>query len=119
MIIVAWPYDPNSMNIISLINEVAVSAYLYISFLLTDYPDTMSATIDYSHTKDILSWFLTSILMLTIFINTIYTLDLLTVRLFAYCRRVRERNREILRRDSISYRRAQQYNHSLSANDAT
>jgi hypothetical protein len=100
MIIVAWPYDSNSMNIIALINEVAVSVYLYISFLLTDYLDTMSAIIDYSHTKDILSWFLTSILMLTILINTIYTFYQLGLRVFAYCRRVRERNIEILRRDS-------------------
>jgi hypothetical protein len=111
MIIVAWPYDPNSMNIISLINEVAVSVYLYISFLLTDYLDTTSATIEYSHTKDILSWFLTSILMLTIFINTIYTLYQLAVRLFAYCGRVREINRQILRRYSKNKKRALQYNH--------
>ncbi len=100
MIAVAWPYESNSMNIMSLINEVAVSVYLYISYLLTDYLDSMSATFDYSHTKDTLSWLLTSILMVTIFINTIYTLYQLAVRLCAYFRRVRERNREELMRDS-------------------
>jgi hypothetical protein len=99
MILVAWPYDSNSLNYISLYNEVAVSGYLYILFQLTDYLDTMSATTnaDYSHTREILSWILTSILMLTIFINFIYTLYHLSVRLFAYCRRIRERNTEELR----------------------
>jgi flagellar biosynthesis protein FlhB len=102
MILVAWPYDSNSLNYISLYNEVAVSVYLYILFQLTDYLDTMSETTntDYSQIREILSWILTSILMLTIFINFIYTLYHLSFRFFANCRRVRERNREELRKFS-------------------
>ena len=39
MILVSWPYDSKSMNYFSLFNEVAVSLYLYVSFLLNDYFD--------------------------------------------------------------------------------
>lgn len=100
------------MNIMSFFNEVAVTGYLYVSFLLTDYLDLMIDASDVYHTKDTLSWFLTSILMFTILVNTNYTLYQLAVRLCAYCRRVRESNREELKRESISYKRAQEYNQS-------
>ena len=107
------------MNIMSLFNEVAVTCYLYVSFLLTDYLDSMIEPADVSDTKDTLSWFLTSILMFTILVNTIYTLYQLAVRLCAYCRRVRESNREELKRESISYKRAKEYNQSVQVIDAT
>jgi hypothetical protein len=64
-----------------------------------------STNIDYSQTREILSWILTSILMLTIFINAIYALFNLAVRLIAYCRRVRERNTQELKQSSKNYRR--------------
>jgi hypothetical protein len=120
MILVVWPYDSNSLNYVSLYNEMAVSGYLYILFQLTDYLDTMSATTntDYSHTKEILSWILTSILMLTIFINFIYTLFHLSVRLFAYCRRIRERNTEELRQ-LMEQTRRKKYKQPVMSVDAT
>ena len=51
MIVVVWPYDTNSMNYISLFNEVAVSAYLYTSLMLTDYLDMPDAN-DASHARE-------------------------------------------------------------------
>jgi hypothetical protein len=52
---------------------------------------------DGSQTREMLSWILTSILMLTILINFLYTFYQLSVRLKAYVIRVREENtRELL-----------------------
>ena len=107
MIFIAWPYDSNSTNIILLTNEVTVSVYIYIIFLMTDFLETIteaSASIDHSHMRETLSLLLTSILMLIVFLNAIYTFYQIAIRLIAYCRRVRERNTEELRLNSITYR---------------
>jgi hypothetical protein len=107
MIYIAWPYDSNSTNIILLTNEVTVSVYIYIIFLMTDFLETIteaSAGIDHSHMRETLSLLLTSILMLIVFLNSIYTFYQIAIRLIAYCRRVRERNTEELRLNSITYR---------------
>jgi biopolymer transport protein ExbB/TolQ len=75
--------------------------------MLTDYLETVSGTtdIDYSDTREILSWVLTSILMITILFNSLYALFNLALRVIAYCRRVRERNKQELKENSKSYRR--------------
>jgi hypothetical protein len=107
MIFIAWPYDSNSTNIILLTNEVTVSVYIYIIFLMTDFLETIteaSAGIDHSHMRETLSLLLTLILMLIVFVNAIYTFYQIAIRLIAYCRRVRERNTEELRLNSITYR---------------
>jgi hypothetical protein len=36
----ARPYDSRAVNIITFANEVAVSVYLYLAFMLSDYLDT-------------------------------------------------------------------------------
>ena len=76
------------MNLISLFNEVAVSVYLCVSLMLTDYLDLPSSD-DGCPTREFLSWILTSILMVTILINFIYALYNLSIRLKAWFRRLR------------------------------
>jgi hypothetical protein len=36
----ARPYESRAVNIITFVNEAAVSAYLYLAFMLSDYLDT-------------------------------------------------------------------------------
>jgi hypothetical protein len=40
LLLVAKPYDSKIINVISFYNEVAVSAYLYTAFLVSDYLET-------------------------------------------------------------------------------
>lgn len=84
MILVAKSYSSKSENYISLFNELAVSAYLYVLLMLTDYLETTDTS-----TREILSWMLTSILMLAIFVNLVYTLVNMSISVFAYLRRMR------------------------------
>ncbi len=84
MILVAKPYSSKSENYISLFNEFAVSSYLYVLLMLTDYLETTDIS-----AREILSWMLTSILMLAIFVNLVYTLVNMSISVFAYLRRMR------------------------------
>jgi hypothetical protein len=84
---IAWPFDSNLKNCISFYNEVAVSAYLYVSFLLTDYLDLSVFPI-----SDYVSWTLTSILMFTIFLNLLIVLKDFALTAFAYIKRIRQTN---------------------------
>jgi hypothetical protein len=84
---IAWPFDSNLKNCISFYNELAVSAYLYVSFLLTDYLDLSVFPI-----SDYVSWTLTSILMFTIFLNLLLVLKDFALTAFAYIKRIRKTN---------------------------
>lgn len=63
------------MNIITFVNEAAVSCYLYLAFMLSDYLDTQ--VIDnqplLSYLKLQIAWVLTCLLLFIIFINFIFT----------------------------------------------
>jgi hypothetical protein len=75
LLLLAKPFDSYIANFISFFNEVAVSAYLYMAFLLSDYletqlPEDKSAL---SNLRLNFSWILAGILMLTVFINFVFT----------------------------------------------
>jgi hypothetical protein len=57
-------------NVITLINEVAVSLYLYFDILQTDYLE--SHNIDSIALKVVISWAMSMLLILTITINILY-----------------------------------------------
>lgn len=101
LIIVSKPYSSKSENYISLFNEFSVSAYLYVLLLLTDYLDSSNTA-----ARELLSWMLTSILMLAIFINFVYTLINLSISAFAYFRKMRQDNTEELKIANIKYKQA-------------
>jgi hypothetical protein len=93
------PYHNKEINILSLYNEVAVSAYLYLAFLLTDnldsydelaFPEKEKINIEDLRLK--IAWFLASILISTIFINFVVALKNIAVSTFRYLREVRRRN---------------------------
>jgi hypothetical protein len=70
------PFESRAVNIITFVNEVAVSIYLYLAFMLSDYLD--SQVIDneplLSYLKLQIAWVLTCLLLATILINFIFAL---------------------------------------------
>lgn len=68
------PFDSKSVNIISLYNEVAVSVYLYMSLLLSDFLDTQfpDNELVITNLRLIIAWTLTGILISTILINFLF-----------------------------------------------
>lgn len=101
LIIFSKPYNSKSENYTSLFNEFSVSAYLYVLLLLTDYLDSSNIA-----ARELLSWVLTSILMLAIFVNFLYTLINLSISAFAYFRKMRQDNTEELKIANIKYKQA-------------
>ena len=81
------PYDSRAVNIISFYNEVSVSLYLYLAFMLSNYletqfPDNNDELIASLRLR--IAWILTILLMFTILINFLYTLFKIFYALFAY-----------------------------------
>jgi hypothetical protein len=71
-ILTKLPFQKMRQNVITLINEVAVSLYLYFDILQTDYLE--SQNIDPMDIKVIISWAMSMLLILTITINILYAL---------------------------------------------
>ena len=69
-ILTKLPFQKMRQNVITLINEVAVSLYLYFDILQTDYLE--SHNIDPIALKVIISWAMSMLLILTITINILY-----------------------------------------------
>jgi hypothetical protein len=89
LLLVAKPFDRKIINIISFYNEVAVSAYLYTAFLLSDYLETQlrEEKSVISNLRLDFAWILTGILMLTIFINIVFTLVSIGISAINYFKR--------------------------------
>jgi hypothetical protein len=75
-ILVSKPFESKTINVLSFCNEVAVSVYLYIAFLQSDFLETQLPD-DKLVLQDLrlkLAWILTGILILTIFINFVFAI---------------------------------------------
>ena len=85
-ILVSKPFESKTINIISFCNEVAVSVYLYIAFLQSDYLDSQlpdDKLVLLNHRLNF-AWILTIILILTIFINLVFALVTIAISVFKY-----------------------------------
>ena len=80
------PFESKAINIISFCNEVAVSIYLYIAFLQSDYLDSQlpDDELVLSNLRLNFAWILTGILILTIFINFVFALATISISVFKY-----------------------------------
>ncbi len=65
------PFQKASQNVITFINEVGVSIYLYFDLLQTDYIE--SQNIDTRGLKDDMAWAMSMLLVLVIGINIVYS----------------------------------------------
>jgi hypothetical protein len=76
------------VNIITFVNETAVSCYLYLAFMLSDYLD--SQVIDneplLSYLKLQIAWLLTCLLLATILINFIYAIVQIVIATVRYAK---------------------------------
>ena len=98
----ARPYESRAVNVITFVNEAAVSCYLYLAFMLSDYLD--SQVIDngplLSYLKLQIAWLLTCLLLVTILINFIYALVHIVITIVTYakskinCKRKRENKKK-------------------------
>jgi hypothetical protein len=84
LILTLKPFERKSVNIISFYNELAVSLYLYVTLLLSDFLDTQVPDNDDDSTarpflRLYLAWILTGILILTIFINFVFAFVTLAI----------------------------------------
>ena len=88
LILTSKPFNNKLVNIISFYNEVAVSLYLYVMFLLSDFYDTEVTDNDDDSTAANfslnLAWILTGLLILTIFINFMFAFVNFTISVFKY-----------------------------------
>jgi hypothetical protein len=80
------PYESRAVNIITFVNEVAVSIYLYLAFMLSDYLDTQVIENEalLSYLKLQIAWVLTCLLLAIILINFIFALVHILQALFRY-----------------------------------
>ena len=66
------------LNILSFLNELSVSLYLYLALLLSDYLESQFISIDGSldplTVRTNLTWTLTLLLCIVIFVNSLYAL---------------------------------------------
>jgi hypothetical protein len=97
LILTARPYEIRAVNIITFVNEAAVSCYLYLAFMLSDYLDTQ--VIDnqplLSYFKLQIAWLLTCLLLGTVLINFLFALLLIVVAIFKYLKRKIKCKKEI------------------------
>jgi hypothetical protein len=67
-----------------LINEVAVSVYLYIAFLLSDYLESQVDESEISNLRLNLAWIISGILILAVFVNFMFALVSIAISAFKY-----------------------------------
>ena len=88
LILFSKPFETKALNIISFYNELAVSLYLYIAFVLTDFLETqVSKEEEIAHLRLILAWILSGILALTILINFIFAFVHIISSVFTFLKR--------------------------------
>ena len=73
------------LNILSFLNELSVSLYLYLALLLSDYLESQFISIDGSldplTVRTNLTWTLTLLLCIVIFVNSLYALVMKIIEL--------------------------------------
>ena len=72
MIIKSKPYDSRLTNAVTFFNEVAVSLYLYLSFLLSDFVQAQSTEIEEIKVLEfrlLISWIMTILLTVVVALN--------------------------------------------------
>ncbi len=86
LIILSKPFDSKIVNIISFCNEFAVSVYLYLAFLISDFLETQVPDNEprIENLRLNFAWILTGILILTIFINLTYALVTIAISMQKY-----------------------------------
>jgi hypothetical protein len=98
------PFESKGVNRISIINEVAVSIYLYTAFLLSDYLDSQMPDDDQSRKSELrltFAWILTGIMILTIFVNFIYALNRIVPAAISYLNRKMSCTKESARKYEV------------------
>jgi hypothetical protein len=69
------PFECKSVNIIWILNEISTSTYLYSALLLTDFLEQDSPSgIPATNRRLQIAWFLTFLLIVTIFVNLVFAL---------------------------------------------
>jgi hypothetical protein len=86
LILLSKPFESKAINIISFYNEVAVSVYLYVALIISDYLETQlpNDKLILSKLRLYFAWILTGILIITIFINFAFTVVNIAISLFKY-----------------------------------
>jgi hypothetical protein len=76
LILTSTPFDSRALNIIAFFNELTVSLYLYVAFLLSDFLETQINDDELlaDSLRLNLAWILTSFLIFTIFVNLVFSL---------------------------------------------
>jgi hypothetical protein len=79
------PYNSKTVNIISFYNEVAVSLYLYVALLFSDFLESQIGDDKPINSLRLISgWILTSLLILTIFVNLVFAFVNIAIDVFKY-----------------------------------
>ena len=88
LILSSKPFERKSANIISFYNEVAVSLYLYVTILLSDFLETQVPSNDddsiAANLRLNFAWILTGILILTITINFVFAFVNIAISVWEY-----------------------------------
>jgi hypothetical protein len=79
------PYNSKTVNVISFYNEVAVSLYLYVALLFSDFLESQIGDDKPINSLRLISgWILTSLLILTIFVNLVFAFVNIAIDVFKY-----------------------------------
>jgi hypothetical protein len=90
----SFPYDSKGVNIITLFNEIAVSTYLYLTMLISDYSETMfnnQAEIQIFRLK--IAWMIAGLLILVIAVNFIFAIFNILKSWYLMIKRYRMKNK--------------------------
>jgi hypothetical protein len=88
------PYDTTLTNVVSFINEVSVSVYLYLSLLLSDFVQTQSASIEeikILEMRQTIGWIITIVICVVVVFNIVAFLIVSAQNLSNFLRRRNER----------------------------
>jgi|LauGreDrversion4_2_1035121.scaffolds.fasta_scaffold647176_1 hypothetical protein len=72
LIIKSKPYDTRLTNVVTFFNELAVSLFLYLSFLLSDFVQARSSDIEEIKVLEfrlLISWIMTMLLCIVVALN--------------------------------------------------
>ena len=73
------------MKIISFYNELSVSLYLYMAFLLSDFLDTQELDeTEFTNLRLLFAWIICGILILTVFVNYVFAFVIISSSTFKY-----------------------------------
>ena len=73
--LLSFPYDSNGVNIITFFNEIAVSTYLYLTMLISDYSETMfNSQAEVQSFRLKIAWMIAGLLILVIAVNLMFAM---------------------------------------------